>query len=526
MKDIKRLSLQNFRTHERSDIEIDPGITAFVGESANGKTNVIRFMKWVLKNAPDGVGMIRRGETRAKGSIEFDDGTEVSRERSASINRYTVTKPDGETLSFNNFGRAVPPEVLEASEYTEVRIDGTTRLPIHFSDQLEGPFLVSLSSGDKGKVIDGLAKINKISMAMTATKREAKDLSNQRDVSVLEQSRLNERLGEYEQLEDHLTAVDQALLKLQEARQMEEELERLRYLSGRLSAISQNIEETERLIDSLEGVVESDTLLRQASLCGTQSDMLRRMVRRWTNTESELQVVRPIVQAEHQILGAHALLKNVAQMSLRLEDLKNLKEDYLDTIKAKGIAEPYLKRLRQVETASTELSKADALAAQIQAHRLLLQRKESNATEQRGVSASLSRLEGLVQAEKALANVTQDEILLENLKDLRADYIAFRTKIERGDAFLSALAPLQTVSVKIEESERVLSELQRLTTLRNQFLSGTEEARRVQAENHRIEAAVERAKQTYTDALREMKVCPVCSSEMNEEHLHQAYENL
>jgi DNA replication and repair protein RecF len=39
---IKRLVLEDFRSYDRADIALAPGLTAFVGPNASGKTTPIR----------------------------------------------------------------------------------------------------------------------------------------------------------------------------------------------------------------------------------------------------------------------------------------------------------------------------------------------------------------------------------------------------------------------------------------------------------------------------------------------------
>ena len=51
---IKSIEINNFRTHRNTKLEFAKGINALIGLPDSGKTNIIRFINWVLKNRPLG----------------------------------------------------------------------------------------------------------------------------------------------------------------------------------------------------------------------------------------------------------------------------------------------------------------------------------------------------------------------------------------------------------------------------------------------------------------------------------------
>jgi exonuclease SbcC len=61
---IKKLSLRNFQSHRETDLEFSPGLNIIVGPSDQGKSAIIRALRWLFYNEPRGTGFIRVGETR------------------------------------------------------------------------------------------------------------------------------------------------------------------------------------------------------------------------------------------------------------------------------------------------------------------------------------------------------------------------------------------------------------------------------------------------------------------------------
>lgn len=56
-----KLRIQNFQAHKDTTIEFDR-ITTIVGPSDIGKSAVLRALKWVAKNEPNGTSFVRDGD--------------------------------------------------------------------------------------------------------------------------------------------------------------------------------------------------------------------------------------------------------------------------------------------------------------------------------------------------------------------------------------------------------------------------------------------------------------------------------
>ena len=88
---IHRIELTNFRVYEHAVIELSDGVTAVVGDNAQGKTSLAEAMSWLatlrsFRSVPNEV-LVRRGCDSAyvRANIRHDDGREITVE--AEINR-------------------------------------------------------------------------------------------------------------------------------------------------------------------------------------------------------------------------------------------------------------------------------------------------------------------------------------------------------------------------------------------------------------------------------------------------------
>jgi len=85
---IKKIVLRNFQSHSYTSIELSPKINIFLGKGNRGKSAIIRALKWVFFNEPQGTGFIKKGETFASCSVTLDNDYTIIRERGDKINRY------------------------------------------------------------------------------------------------------------------------------------------------------------------------------------------------------------------------------------------------------------------------------------------------------------------------------------------------------------------------------------------------------------------------------------------------------
>ena len=51
---ITKIEIKNFQSHKDTMIDFDKGINSICGESDNGKTAIIRAIRWVIENRPLG----------------------------------------------------------------------------------------------------------------------------------------------------------------------------------------------------------------------------------------------------------------------------------------------------------------------------------------------------------------------------------------------------------------------------------------------------------------------------------------
>lgn len=117
MRMISKITIRNFQTHKKSELEFTDGVNLIVGSSDNGKSSVIRAFRWLAENRPTGFSF-RRWNTPDKSLTAVDvvvDEETVSRKKGTIKNEYAfkdtvfkairadVPEPIQEFLNLNQF---------------------------------------------------------------------------------------------------------------------------------------------------------------------------------------------------------------------------------------------------------------------------------------------------------------------------------------------------------------------------------------------------------------------------------------
>lgn len=138
------LRVKNFQAHAQRKLDLAHPIVVIVGCSDSGKSAIIRALRWVCRNVPNGDSFIREGAKNATASLSFDDGREVVRKRGAGGNLYFV---DGTELK--SFGVQPPDSVVSALKVAD----------INFQGQHDSPYWFGESNGEVSRQLNAIVNL-------------------------------------------------------------------------------------------------------------------------------------------------------------------------------------------------------------------------------------------------------------------------------------------------------------------------------------------------------------------------------
>ena len=180
----KKIELNNFQSHKHTVIEFSEGINSICGESDNGKTAIIRGIKWVLENRPSGTDTLNsRWNAGFKEPMSvriYTDKGWVERIRTKDRNGYTICI-DGKETELSAIGKDVPPEVTEFFHFSDVNTQY----------QFDQPYLISMTGGKASEYLNKLVNIDTIDQCLALADSEKRQITSEQhiveaDIAMLE----------------------------------------------------------------------------------------------------------------------------------------------------------------------------------------------------------------------------------------------------------------------------------------------------------------------------------------------------
>jgi len=408
---IKKLSLRNFQSHRETDLEFTPGLNIIVGPSDQGKSAIIRALRWLIYNEPRGTGFIRVGESRCQVRVELSNGVAVERIRDESgrINRYILEIPGEEAMVFERFNREVPLEVRKALGIQKLVIDRDKALEINLSSQLEAPFLLEETGSTRSKVLGRMANLHIIDAAQRDTNRDIgqalQEISRLEgdiaslDVQLQEYADLEEeelRLQKLESLLQRLTELEGTLQKLEEARDLLEENRRQTEETVKVLA------ELARIDEAYESYAVFNRLLREMQEIQELQEKRRRTLEELLVCDRKIESTEGLERAEGRLERMKALRQEGFELQTTRRELMALHQQRRAKTGELAACRDVIKSLQGVEQAEQAIQSLSDHSARLDAYDALLRSRQE-------VQQGLKEIAGEVEVIDSRARSLADE---------------------------------------------------------------------------------------------------------------------
>jgi hypothetical protein len=139
---LRRIILENFMSHARTEIDLADGLTVLTGPNNCGKSAVVAALQILATNGRT-THVMRHGATRCRVTVETDDGHVVCWERNKKTVKYTI---DGEDI--HRVGASIPEQLHDILRLDRVQAEtgkSTNEYDIHFGEQKAPIFLLGES---------------------------------------------------------------------------------------------------------------------------------------------------------------------------------------------------------------------------------------------------------------------------------------------------------------------------------------------------------------------------------------------
>ncbi|HEY9058995.1 MAG TPA: AAA family ATPase [Pseudobacteroides sp.] len=471
---ITKVKIQNFQSHEDTTIDLDRGLNIITGPSDNGKSAIIRAIKWVLFNEPRGTEFIRQGTAAAKVTIEMDNGNTIIRERSSSKNRYTVLYPEKDPITFEGFGNEIPQEVIGAHGITKAYLDSSLSSSLNIAEQLEGPFLLSETGSVRAKAIGRLIGLHIIDRAIKNSNVDLRRENQSKDRVSSELKEVESTLKEYEYLKE-------VEVNLEKSGQIIEKLSEVLTRKKRLEVNLKNIISIENDYTAQSAIVKSLNKLERYELCIKSIEIineklykLKRVFKTLNEIDIEINSAFFIIRNTERINECTGLLENITTKTGVMDKAKSLKAAFAKVERSEGEAKWHLYATVNVKPMEDKLKKLDINISKLESIR--------------GLNVEIKRLN---KEQEKYSEILQSAA---NIDKLSSIHNLIQEKIEKLVKVKKSAEKLKDVSNKIVDGEKYII-------------------------SNKIET--DKLLKDYSSVLRNAGKCPVCRSNIGNDILNE-----
>lgn len=196
---INSLSISNFQSHKETELKLSPGVNVIVGPSDSGKTAILRALKWLIQNRPQGDAMRSNWGEPTLVEVETQDAFRIFRMRDESDNIYIMGKYD---VSFGKLKEGLWEYQAIRSEVPEEIKQALNISPINIQQQLDVPFLLADSPGIVAQHFNKIAHLDSIDIGLQKVQRQIKEIEQTITGKEAHLQESQEALLEYDGLEE------------------------------------------------------------------------------------------------------------------------------------------------------------------------------------------------------------------------------------------------------------------------------------------------------------------------------------
>ena len=231
---IRKIVLENFMAHGRTELELGPGLTALTGPNNSGKSAVVEALRCVATN-PVPKYFIRHGAKEARVEVWLEDGTCIAWVRRKAHAIYEILRPGAdEPEVYAKFGRKIPDDVADLLRLDPVELESDPGNPVdvHIGNQRSPIFIMADTSSDR-RMADFFASSTESAHLLSMQKLLEKRVKDEKRVAAAQRERMATlaadlgRMGPLPDIGLRLDRAREAEAALAETRRSIPELERL-----------------------------------------------------------------------------------------------------------------------------------------------------------------------------------------------------------------------------------------------------------------------------------------------------------
>ncbi|MEN2464963.1 AAA family ATPase [Ornithinibacillus sp. JPR2-1] len=469
---ITQVSLKGFQSHVNSVFNLGQGLNVVTGPSDAGKTAIIRAVRWVAFNDPQGESFLNEAVGEAEVKITLANNAVITKTRRKGKTTYVVQlDPDDEGSVFEK--SEVPLEVKKLLGI-EKHSFGDFESALNFSFQLDAPFLISETASAGAKVLGKLAGTESVDLAIKGVSKDTYAARQLRTQAEKDMERITGSLLEYQGIDDAKQMLETAEMLLEQVEVSNDKFENLKEYKHLYELARERVTNYVLTIDRLAHVPALEVDLQNIEKAQQRYDMLlqfysdgHRLQERINQLDQELWKFEGLPEASN-------LVESVSSCEERLSLLNILRQSYQKYTND-------VKRATDVQQVTREIDTA---------------------------------AEGLTESERNLGRLIE-------LRTLKAEYNQAFINVRNAESRLENFKSIEAVEEILTDMDKKAERLTELNNLQSAFsyIKATYDSTSIQL-NRAVQSVEGFSKQLQQAWEETGGICPLCEQPLSESHTH------
>jgi exonuclease SbcC len=523
MKEILSLRIKNFQTHKDTFIEFCAGLNVFVGESRNGKTAILRILRWIYYNEPRGDRFIRIGEDQCEGEVFLADGVSVQRIRSSNgkINCYVLNEPGKEEQVFTKFGVEVPLDIQRALGVSKLYLDKDTSIELNFSRQMDAAFLVSDSAARRTKIIGRVVNLHVIDSANRSAEKDLKAANRKKSELEEDLKSLQEKIVAFDDLPDKETALKRAFELLTQADALKVKADKLQEIETVIQRVQLAIVDNNNKLNILKDINIAENMVREINSKGKIVSCLEETHFRISASLADLSIQTNLLNKLSDLETAVISFNEIAKKVGRLANLQSIEQQISSTQSSLQTQQGILAKLQLLDDASTGCSAIKKKINSLITFSELNERITDNEQKLQLFSALLDKTKNIERGQEVITALYRLREKGAKLAEINARVKSTKAQLLEYSNVSSSLSKVDEVCSLINQMQNKVNRLNNLETLDLQCKKMDGQYKESIRKTADLETKYFQLLKDYTGALKENGICPTCHTIMSEQVITQ-----
>ncbi|MEK4409317.1 AAA family ATPase [Bacillus sp. FSL L8-0642] len=517
LANINEIFVEGFQSHTNSHFNLGNGLNVITGPSDSGKTSIIRAVRWIAFNEPQGEAFVNESVGQATVAIHMDNGIIISKHRRKGKTSYRIQTDPGDAGSVFEKSE-VPEEVKQLLGITKQTF-GDFVTALNFAFQLEAPFLISETPSSGAKVLGKLAGTEAVDLAVKSVSKDTYAARQERLLAEKEIERLAGNLLEYLDVDDKVQQLKTAESLMEHVEELHKKKGVLKEISHTYTSRKQKYFEAWEIEKRLQEVPVLILILEQTKKDQQRLQTLLDLQNRYESVSTAKKTLTETLKQFDGLVEVSNLLQDSTKFEERYSLLSILSQNYKKYRQSLNGVQLQLGRLNVIDSINVsvieeEVKKTDELKKLFVQYSVVKQRYEKVSSDVERLSVPASTSDQLQEYETSITRLNQMSMLFQKYEITHTQYTKYVSRLD-------CLHVSEEAELKVTEAENNVSRLAELKELLRKYMIWNQRVRHSTGTLDLYEKHIG----NYTKELEKTwnkagGVCPLCESPMSFEHSH------